>query len=201
MDRLRSASGPVRRLTKLIRRFRASQSGNVALFGLASFMISKNPTRRSLPGRFIRDRRASSAVEFAIVAAPFFFLLIGITQIGIFYMAQSALDTGVNTTVEMLRANFNTGTVAVLPNAGTLKSNVATGAGAMISNNGTLSVEVRQLTTLAAGSVPIVDGITDYGTTTSTLVIRAKSSVIALAPGLSGMNTIYSSALVRRQGT
>jgi Flp pilus assembly protein TadG len=154
-----------------------------------------------LIGRFIRDRRASSAVEFAIVAAPFFFLLMAVTQVGIFYMAQSALDTGTAKTAETLRTNFTTGTTATLLGASALKSSVVTDAGAIISNDSTLAVEIRQLTSLSSASVPIVDGTVDYGSTTSTLVLRAQSTVITLAPGLGGLSTIYSSALVRRQGT
>jgi Flp pilus assembly protein TadG len=157
--------------------------------------------RTGLIGCFIRDRCASSAVEFAIVAAPFFFLLMAVTQVGIFYMAQSALDTGVAKTAETLRTNFTTGTTATLLGASALKSSVVTSAGAMITNDSTLAVEIRQLTSLSSASVPIVDGTVDYGSTTSTLVLRAKSTVVTLAPGLGGLNTIYSSALVRRQGT
>jgi Flp pilus assembly protein TadG len=157
--------------------------------------------RTGLIRRFSRDRRASSAVEFAIVAAPFFYLLMAIMQVGIFYMAQSALDTGVAATATTLRNNFTTGATATLLDAPTLKSSVVTGAGAMISNNSTLAVEIRQQANLSSALVPIVDGTVDYGSTSSTLVLRAQSSVITLAPGLGGLNTIYSSALVRRQGT
>jgi Flp pilus assembly protein TadG len=152
-------------------------------------------------GRFFYDRRAASAVEFALVAAPFFYLLMGITQVGIFYMVQSALDTGVSNTALTLRANFNTGTTAVLLDAGTLKSSVVASSGSLIANNSGLAVEIRQLTSLASGNVPIADGTVDYGSNTSTLVLRAQSTVMTLAPGLGGLNTVYSSAMVRRQGT
>lgn len=155
----------------------------------------------SLTVRFVRDRSAASAVEFALLMAPFFFLLMGVTQVGIFFMAQSALDTGVITTAETLRANFTTGTTATLLNAGQLKTSVSSSAGAMIANNASLAVEIRQLSSLTSSSVPIVDGTVDYGPSTSTLVLRAQSTVVTLAPGLSALGTIHSSALVRRQGT
>lgn len=163
--------------------------------------VASNQDRLRYIARFVIDRRASSAVEFAILAAPFFYLLMGIAQVGIFYMAQSALDTGVIKTAETLRTNFTTGTTATLLDAGALKTSVATSAGAMVINNATLSVEIRQLSSLSSGIVAIVDGTVDYGTSTSTLVVRAQSTVVTLAPGLGGLNTIYSSALVRRQGT
>jgi len=154
----------------------------------------------SLAARFIRDRRAASAVEFALLMAPFFFLLLGVTQVGILFMAQSALDTGVVRTAETLRADFSNGT-GVLPNAGQLKTSVYSSACALVSNDASLAVEIRQFSSLTSSAVPIVDGTVDYGSTTSTLVLRAQSSVVTLAPGLSGLSTITSSALVRREGT
>jgi Flp pilus assembly protein TadG len=163
--------------------------------------VSRSSSQAKILVRFIRSRRASSAIEFAIVAAPFFYLIMAIIQVGIFYMAQSALDTGVIKTAETLHANFSTGSVATLLNAGALKSSVASSSGAMISNDSTLAVEIRQISSLTSASIPIADGTVDYGSPTSTLVLRAQSTVVTLAPGLGGLNTIYSSALIRRQGT
>jgi Flp pilus assembly protein TadG len=151
--------------------------------------------------RFRRDRHGSSAVEFAIVAMPVLMLMMGVIQVGLFYVAQSSLDAGVVQTAELLRTNFTTGTTATLPAAATLKANVASSGGTMIPNNSNLAVEVRQLSTLSAAVVPIVDGTTDYGTTTSTLVVRAQATVPTLAPGLGSLNIIRSSAMIRRQGT
>jgi Flp pilus assembly protein TadG len=156
---------------------------------------------RSLTARFRRDERAASAVEFAIVCGPFFFLLLGVLQLGIFYMSQSALDTGVIKTAETLRTNFTTGTTATLPDSNTLRSSVVTNAGGLISNDSTLSVEIRQLIGLNTAGVPIADGTNDYGSNTSTLVLRAQSTVVTFAPGLSGLSTVSSSAILRRQGT
>lgn len=151
--------------------------------------------------KFRRDRRAASAVEFAIVCGPFFFLLMGILQVGIFYMAQSALDTGVIKTAETLRTNFVTGSTATLLDANALRNSVVSNAGSLISNNSSLSVEIRQITGLNTSVVPITNATVDYGSNTSTLVLRAQSTVMTFAPGLSGLSTVYSSALVRRQGT
>lgn len=154
-----------------------------------------------LIARFCKDRRAASAVEFAIVCAPFFFLLLGVLQLGIFYMCQSALDTGVVKTAETLRNNFTTGTTASLLDANALRSSVVSNAGALITNDATLSVEIRPISSLNTSVVPIMNGTADYGSNTSTLVLRAQSTVITFAPGLSGLSNIYSSALIRRQGT
>jgi Flp pilus assembly protein TadG len=167
-------------------------------------MIMLSHVHRKTTGlisRFREDRRGSSAVEFAIVSTPFLFLLLAVVQLGVFYMTQSALESGVIRTAITLRTNFTTGTTATLPDAGSLKSSVVSNGGAMINNDGNLAVEIRQLTSLTSGSVAIVDGTSDYGTNTSTLVLRAKASVTPFAPGFSSLMTVYSSALVRRQGT
>ena len=150
---------------------------------------------------FCHDQRAASAVEFAIVSAPFLFLILGILQLGIFYMCQSALDTGVVKTAETLRNNFTTGTTASLLDASALRASVVSNAGALITNDATLSVEIRPISSLNTSVISVVNGTVDYGSNTSTLVLRAQATVITFAPGLSGLNKIYSSALVRRQGT
>jgi Flp pilus assembly protein TadG len=164
-------------------------------------MRTRVTTPAGLMSRFVRSRSGSSAVEFAIVATPMLMLVLGIIQIGLFYLSQSSLDTGVIKTAETLRNNFTTGTSAVLPDAATLKASVATSGGGMIANNPNLLVEVRQFSTLSAAVLPIVDGTTDYGNKTSTLVLRAQATVPTLAPGLGGLTTIRASAMVRRQGT
>ena len=100
---------------------------------------------------FLSCNRGSSAVEFALVALPVIMLVMGIIQIGIFYITQSALDNGVVQTAELLRNNFTTGSSASLPAAASLKTNVVAYGGGLIFNNSNLAVEIRQLNTLAAG--------------------------------------------------
>ncbi len=149
---------------------------------------------------FFRDARAASAVEFALVAAPFLVLLLGILQISIYYLTQASLDAGVNNTAGYLRSQF-TSASPTFPTAAALKAKVVSTSGGVIYNNSTLAVEIRQLTTLAAGAVAITDAARDYGSTTSTLVLRAQSSVVTFAPGFSSLAYVRSSAIVRRQGT
>jgi Flp pilus assembly protein TadG len=155
------------------------------------------PAKR-IAGSILRDQRGASAVEFAIVATPFFFLLMWMLQLGIYFMTQVALDNGLIAEAETIRENLVVGTK---PSAATIKAGVVTNAGALISNNSTLMVEIRTLADLDSGAVPIVDGATDYGTTSSTLVLRASGQVISFAPGFGSINTVTSAALVRRQGS
>lgn len=149
---------------------------------------------------FWRDDCGASALEFAIVAMPFLVLLLSILQVGIYYMTQASLDTGVIRTAEGLRNGFNKAGVPSMPGASTLKSTVVTNSGGMIRNDTTLAVELRQLASLTSATVAITDGTADYGVSTSVLVLRAKTSVFTFAPGLSGLFQASSTALVRRQG-
>jgi hypothetical protein len=131
---------------------------------------------------------------------PFILLLLGTLQIAMFYMVQSALDSGVMRTADTLRSSFTTGATPALPTGAALKSAVATNAGGLIHNDSTLAAEVRQLITLDAGPVAIADKTTDYGNPMSTLVIRAQAKVFTFAPGFSALANVRSSAIVRRQG-
>ena len=160
--------------------------------------IAKRAKRSGLARQFARDDRGASAVEFAIVAAPFFLIIMWLLQLGIYAMTQVALDNGLISEAEIVRENLVAGT---LPTAATIKAGVVTSAGALVSNNATLAVEVRTLADLDGGSVAIVDGFTDYGSATSVLVLRASGQVISFAPGFGLINTVTSSALVRRQGS
>ncbi len=150
--------------------------------------------------RFGRETSAAAAVEFAIVGLPFLFLLLGVLQVAIYYIAQSSLDAGVINTANALRSSFTT-TAPVFPNAATLKAQVVNSSGGMIHNNSSVAVEIRQLTALDSAITPIADGTTDYGSATSALVLRAQSSVVTFAPGFGSLSNVRSSAIIRRQGS
>lgn len=81
---------------------------------------------------FLRSTRATAAVEFALVALPFFMFVLCILQLGVYYFAQSALDTGVLKTAQTLYSGFRTGSSAYAPSASTLKTSISTNSGGMI---------------------------------------------------------------------
>jgi Flp pilus assembly protein TadG len=149
---------------------------------------------------FLTRNDGASAVEFAIVLAPFVFLLLGLVQMGVYYYAQVSLDAGVLRTAEYLNQDFRSGVAApTLPDAATLKGYVQNYGGAFNSTSN-LSVEIRQLTGLTSAAVPIADGTIDYGGATSILALRAQANLTIFAPMLGSLATVRSSALVRRQG-
>ena len=53
--------------------------------------------------RFRRDEDGATAVEFAMIATPFFALMYGIVQVSVLFLAQEMLDTGVNDAARMIR--------------------------------------------------------------------------------------------------
>ncbi len=57
----------------------------------------RNPRPRfrwlKLPGRFARDKRATSAVEFAMLALPLFAIILAALQTALVLMAEQELDT------------------------------------------------------------------------------------------------------------
>ncbi len=149
--------------------------------------------------RFRHENKAASAVEFALVASPFLFLVLAILQLSIFYMAQASLDAGIVATANSLRSSF-TSTSPTFPSASALKTQVVTSSGGLIHNDSSLAVEIRQLVNLNSAVVPIADGTNDYGSTTSVLVIRGQSKVVTFAPFFGTLANVRSSAIIRRQG-
>jgi Flp pilus assembly protein TadG len=152
-----------------------------------------------------RDRIGATALEFAIVALPFLLVMLTILQMGLFYMTQSALDAGVNTTANNLRNMFSSTTPQTLPSATMLKASVVTNAGGLIYNNSGLAVEIRQMSSLNGGTVAITDGTVDFGsapvvtaTVPPPLVLRAQSNVVTFAPGFKLVAVVESTAIVRR---
>lgn len=53
--------------------------------------------------RFVHDQKGASALEFAIVAAPFIFLMLAIMQIGYVFFANFALDGAVANGARLIR--------------------------------------------------------------------------------------------------
>lgn len=69
-----------------------------------------NPTRliqhvlrRRWSRRLARDERGTTAVEFVIVAAPFFALIFAILEAGFNYMAASSLDHALRLSTRLMQ--------------------------------------------------------------------------------------------------
>ena len=52
---------------------------------------------------WLRDRRGATAVEFAIIGAPFFFMIFAIVQLALYFMVQVTLDNATAIAARQLR--------------------------------------------------------------------------------------------------
>lgn len=65
--------------------------------------LSSNRSRLRRRGGFLRDCRGTSALEFAIIAAPLLLLLLAILEVGLVYFANFELDNAVNHGARLVR--------------------------------------------------------------------------------------------------
>ena len=62
---------------------------------MAEVEITAGKRRRNRFGAFIKDRKGATAVEFALIAAPFFALIVALIQTFLLFFAQSQLESAV----------------------------------------------------------------------------------------------------------
>jgi Flp pilus assembly protein TadG len=74
---------------------RSKTSSRVSLFG-----------RLMRPKAFWRANKGSAAVEFALVALPFFALIGGVIELGLIFMAQVLLDNAMSTATRQIRTGY-----------------------------------------------------------------------------------------------
>lgn len=161
--------------------------------------MTATPAHRGRLAGFARDRRGAAAIDFALLGLPFLLLLLSVIQLGLYYMTQVALDAGTVKAAENLRSVFGTGATPITPTGAALKSTIVSGSGSGIVSSG-LIVEVQPLTNLGGGTVAITDGLANYGSAWTPLVLRAKYSFSTFMPGFAATWAVNSSAIVRRQG-
>ena len=66
-------------------------------------MFARLVVRKKALRRFGRERKGTAALEFAIVALPFFLLTIGLAEISMIGFAQASLDFAVSETARQIR--------------------------------------------------------------------------------------------------
>ncbi len=59
--------------------------------------------RRLQASRWVKDERGTSAVEFAIVAMPFFLFVLGLIGVGLYFFTMSSLAYGVEAAARQIR--------------------------------------------------------------------------------------------------
>jgi Flp pilus assembly protein TadG len=97
--------------------------------------VSLVPFKRVLPdparqrGAWLRDESGSAAVEFALVAVPFFLFVFGIIGVGLYFFTQSALDRGLENAARKIRTGEAQQAAVTV---GQFKTSICTEAGTYI---------------------------------------------------------------------
>jgi Flp pilus assembly protein TadG len=119
---------------------------------------AKPPSRMSrLLCRFVRQRRASTTLEFGLVAAPFIALTVGILQTAVVFFAGQALETGAATASRLIM----TGEAQTQGwNATQFKQQVCAAISGILNCASSVYVDVQDCTSFAACnlSLPISSG-------------------------------------------
>jgi Flp pilus assembly protein TadG len=144
--------------------------------------------------RFARARRGATAVEFAMVAAPFMALVFGIFELGMMFLVSTTMESSAQEEARTLRTGqFQSagGTAA------SYKSAICGSLGWLTSDcNANLYVDVRTFPTFAQATAPwpVTNGVIDpskltFQTTSSCQIVLARAfyNWTLLAPDLSGV--------------
>ncbi|MEW6597936.1 MAG: TadE/TadG family type IV pilus assembly protein [Pseudomonadota bacterium] len=102
---------------------------------------------------FRRDQRGATALEFALIATPFIFMLMCVFDLGFIYLAQVSLDSATAQTARTIRTGQlqKAGGATAATFASSICSNMSW-AGTNCSSN--LSVNVQVFTSFSSASSP-----------------------------------------------
>lgn len=67
----------------------------------APYVKSQSPARRLL--RLVRDERGVTAIEFGVLAIPFFTIMVAIIETSLVFLSSQILDSAVNDTSRLIR--------------------------------------------------------------------------------------------------
>jgi Flp pilus assembly protein TadG len=141
--------------------------------------ITAGKGRRSLFGAFFRDRKAATAVEFALIAAPFLALIIALVQTFLLFFAQSILESAVRTSGRaILTGQVQTADASLSQSQAqdAFQQTVCNAAAVIFTCNGLL-VDVRVANQWSAA---------DTGMLTPTYDSKGKANNMQFAPGTAG---------------
>ena len=113
---------------------------------------------RAWTGRFAREKRGVAAIEFALVAIPFFMLLFGILELALVFVLSTALDNATDTAARQIR----TGRLAAGASATTFRKTICDELGWLSSGScvNAMKVDVRTYPTFSGINLtsPIANG-------------------------------------------
>lgn len=160
-------------------------------------MLDHGKTRRGKTGafkalrHFARAEHGTTAVEFSLIALPFFMLLFGILQLGTLFMASTTIESATVTAAREIRTGQlqNGGTNTSAGFKSLVCSNMSWLSSSDCTNN--LSVDVRTFGTFGAitNTAPVKNGSIDQtqlqfnsGTNCSIVMVRVFYPFTLVAP-------------------
>ena len=153
---------------------------------------------RAMFGRLRRDDSGATAVEMALIAAPFFAILFAIVQIGFRFFVAEALDTAVAEAARRIMTGQVQGNAAIASPSQFRDQVLCNPTDRILPSFmdcDKLVVDVRRLSTFSDAAfsdtaVDLLNGVTaptyDPGTKGTIIVARAAYGIPAVAPGLTG---------------
>ena len=155
-------------------------------------MARRSILRRNPLSHFVPANKGSAAVEFAMIAFPFFMLLFGVLELGFIFMLSTTLDNALTETARRIRTGeFQTGGSATAAN---FKNSVCGSLGWLQDDCGSkLFVDVRTFPTFTDVVVDnqVKDGALDTAAMTfvpggpeDIVLVRAYYQWDLFAPGL-----------------
>jgi len=166
--------------------------------------------RGAILARFRRSQEGTTAVEFAMVAAPFLYLLMAIFETGLMLFSEYVIENGVAKAARQIR----TGQVQTASmGAGEFKTLVCGNLATFLNCDTNLNVDVRSFTKFADISLPPPlksDGtLSDEVTTSSSfepgnalevVVVRTYYSWKLFTPGISQLSNMAGDARLLTAG-
>ncbi len=126
----------------------------MSVFWSSSIRFCKRISENLNSKRFSSDERGATAVEFGLVAFPFFFLLTAVIEASLFFFAGQMLESAVDRVGRQVR----TGQLDSSTTQAELKTAVCDEA-AVLFNCSTLLMDVRSAATFSGlGSPPAISG-------------------------------------------
>ena len=140
---------------------------------------------------FLKDDRGTNAVEFALLALPFFGLLLGVIQLGLIFLAGQSLDEAVDNAAREIRTG-QTRTINTAVNI--FRTNLCDDIPIIMDCENNLQVSVQSFasfaettsTTLFVDNNPVITGDYETGDGGDLVVISAAVSIPFVAGSLFG---------------
>ncbi|WP_373505932.1 TadE/TadG family type IV pilus assembly protein [Aestuariivirga sp.] len=114
-----------------------------------------------LAARYKRSQDGATAVEFALVAGPFFFVLGCICETGLMLFTEYVIQNSVQEAARMVRTGqVSAGDGTIILSSSDFKDKICEGVSIIIDCNGAVNVYVNSATTFAALTTSIADPLT-----------------------------------------